>query len=1008
MAAEGNPANDGMVHTLNSALGNLGGRQKSWMQAANPQPPPLPSDLTAKSLPFTVPRRGRPAKKRGLLQTTEATRPSIEPLAEKLPSSNSTSPQLANTVAGYDTPDTGPAPVTVFPSPTPSEEPMGLVLSPPREPATANLDFIGLLDTESMHYAPDIPSETAFPDPGQSVRPGEKRRSEEAGAQLEKRARFGGSEQERPTALASATIPPLVSRARPHQDLNRRPSMPQALVGSPQLGHLHSRSPSLGQAADSPILFSHVAEGHQAPQTSWTPLQAQTPVGPPDTFPRDVPPTASIPVTPDWAQVPHVQPQSSWYSEQECLYVMSQFEQSFAIAPKHTRDRKRLAVLKDATRSHDWPYLVMHQLYCLLDYNASLVPEAIRTQPGLNHALRMMSEVLEANKYLSPAVLHFFANYPYPWDLIAKRWPVAVERQVQTFLSFVRLSHNYDTLKLNCALRRFPPLAWELALQLGLGSTTFQLLLFTATLRSMWRTSQNKDQPRYEAQATSLFQQNQSIFWRRLSEGRSTEQQLQEHNELDVRHWGAALRQVVEDFDVHVQRQNPMPPYQQKALQIERNSHPAVVPADIPSRAPHTVQQCPAQPPNMQFRPRGRPRLHPVSAQEILPPQPRGQAAPAARFNQRVPLLPPPGWNQAQQRQPNPARFSLHQAHLRSPILKARTMESPLYYFVQDFVITPARLLDAHRAVEKWTFTLDAEMMKRIAATESGLVFDERLVDNQSKTLRLRCIKWSDTELPSEHVWASTDTSWIPHSYLTLNGTPLQQRKKVHHGKDLPIDITSLVKEGPNLLEMTVMAQSKDLSYRNYLVAIESLGIISHNSLKQHCLTQSRLSADQVLTDINRKLSGTCEDDDIAIVESNLTIGLFDPFSASKICELPVRSKACLHNDCFDLETFLATRRRRGDASVADTWRCPICSADARPQHLVVDGFLQDVKMRLEAQGLGETRHIIVQQDGTWKPKTEVRDPNGVSDHRMSDEPPTPVVARASIPAHAEVIDLSD
>jgi hypothetical protein len=191
-------------------------------------------------------------------------------------------------------------------------------------------------------------------------------------------------------------------------------------------------------------------------------------------------------------------------------------------------------------------------------------------------------------------------------------------------------------------------------------------------------------------------------------------------------------------------------------------------------------------------------------------------------------------------------------------------------------------------------------------------------------------------------------------------------------------------------------------------VAIEYLGIISHDSVKRHCADKYRIPAQQVLSDIKAKLRASNDDDEIAIVESNLTIGLFDPFSASKMCDIPVRSRACLHNDCFDLETYLTTRRRQGDVSVPDLWRCPICSADARPHHLVVDGFLEEVKQQLDAQGLSQTRAIIVQQDGTWKPKAEVRDPNGVSDRGMSDEPPTPVVSRVSLPAHAEIIDLSD
>jgi hypothetical protein len=95
-----------------------------------------------------------------------------------------------------------------------------------------------------------------------------------------------------------------------------------------------------------------------------------------------------------------------------------------------------------------------------------------------------------------------------------------------------------------------------------------------------------------------------------------------------------------------------------------------------------------------------------------------------------------------------------------------------------------------------------------------------------------------------------------------------------------------------------------------------------------------------------------------------------------------------------------------------DQWRCPICRADARPQYLVVDGFLEEVKKALDAQGRSNTRAINVHQDGSWKPKAEVRDPNGVSD--ATSEPATPVVApatlpsRASLSAQVEIIDLSD
>lgn len=329
---------------------------------------------------------------------------------------------------------------------------------------------------------------------------------------------------------------------------------------------------------------------------------------------------------------------------------------------------------------------------------------------------------------------------------------------------------------------------------------------------------------------------------------------------------------------------------------------------------------------------------------------------------------------------------------------------TPLYHYLHSYKMPPVRLTKAGQAIEKLSFSMSSNEMQSIAEEVSSNIGNPgiRFINEQSQTVRLRCIKWPGKEMPNKHAWAIADTYWVPYSCFTLNGTPLQQRRKVYNGKDLPTDLTSLLVEGENMLEAAVIATSTDTSHLNYLVAVEVLGVLGHDSIKQLCFSQ-RISAGQVKHMIRQKLSGTSDDDELAIVESNLSITLFDPFSASKICDIPVRSSACLHIDCFDLETFLETRQRKGDISVADQWRCPICNADARPPQLIVDGFLEEVRNTLERQGLLQTRAIVVQQDGSWKPKAEVRDPNGVSEDSSRSTPALPAV-----PVHMEVIDLSD
>lgn len=289
-----------------------------------------------------------------------------------------------------------------------------------------------------------------------------------------------------------------------------------------------------------------------------------------------------------------------------------------------------------------------------------------------------------------------------------------------------------------------------------------------------------------------------------------------------------------------------------------------------------------------------------------------------------------------------------------------------------------------------------------------------RLIDEDHRLIRLRCVKWPADPTPSDEEWAIAGNSWVPYSSFSLNGRPLEVRKKLHHGKDLPVDITPLVFKGENILEVSVMSNSDDHTYRDYLIAVEFLGAMTRQSIEEHCREET-VTTQAVIGDIKRKLSASAiDDDEIVLMESTLTINLRDPFSASKICDTPVRGKACLHNECFDLDTFLETRPRKGDATAADQWRCPICKADARPSSLAVDGFLVEVREELERKGLLDTRAIVVSQDGSWKPKPEERDADGVSDRDTPE--PTPAVARVAPRSKStsksavvhEIIDLSD
>lgn len=741
------------------------------------------------------------------------------------------------------------------------------------------------------------------------------------------------------------------------------------------------------------------------------------------------PASSSTPV-----QIMHsANPPTNWYTARECLQALDVFERSRgAVQALPNNDRLRLDLLRTAIGKEDWSYIMFHNIYCLHDVQFSAIPEQLRTRAAFPQALHLLRTVLGDNKMLSDDVKRFFAEFPYSLHTIFMRWPMTLTEQITKFSSFMISSQQYEYLKSICRQRGFPPLASELLDHLALDSQILQGVLFRSILRWIWQAvPDNNSRNLYEQQAVNLFHVNQKYFFDRLTQnakqGLNQPDQLRSDNDRDISYWGPKLKQVVEVCEFNLrgqgqvalnlpdplqqqqrqqqamllqrQRQQIQQQEQQQAMFLQQRQH-----QQMQQQALLVQQSMPS--PGSQMTLRSQPPAHLYPNQSLRPGRLQTQPVPPSRrlashSRPNAPFLPRLGVRLPSQRQPDPARYSLHQAHLRSPVPKARLVEVPLYYFVEGFLEKPTRLSTANRAIEKWTFSLGADLMRAVATTIPGGPggVGHRLVDKNSKTLRLRCIKWTASNRPEDHIWATADTSWIPYSCFKLNGTLLQQRKKVHHGKDLPIDITGLVKEGENILEIMVTANSSDKSFLDYLVAIEFLGITCHTTLKRQCLGPQFKSAEEILAKLMTKLSsGSSDDDDIAIVESNLSINLFDPFSASKICDIPVRSRVCLHNDCFDLDTFLSTRRRKGDVCDPDVWRCPICSEDARPKYLITDGFLVDVKTALDSQGLSQTRAIVVQQDGSWKPKAEVRDPNGVSD-----DPPTPTARRVS-----EVIDLSD
>lgn len=372
-------------------------------------------------------------------------------------------------------------------------------------------------------------------------------------------------------------------------------------------------------------------------------------------------------------------------------------------------------------------------------------------------------------------------------------------------------------------------------------------------------------------------------------------------------------------------------------------------------------------------------------AHQADPRQVNGHAqSPIHQQNQQsAPFIPPYGhlW----QPQPiDPSQSALHQAHLRSPLLK--TAPNPkvgrkLYQSVVGFAVPPTKLANK-RAQQTLEFAASEEDINNLPSQMLASLGNPtiRVVSEETKMYRLRCARSQTTE---EHEWILQDTYWPAGMFLVFNGALLDMRKRMMHGKDLPVDVTPFVRQGENQLEINLLRGPNEEMISNFVVAIEVVGIQHHDSIKADCSSKKVLPAAEVLESIKSSLNGPEEDDDIAIVDSNVTINLFDPFTNCSVCNIPARGRYCLHRNCFDLEIFLQTRNRKqaDSPSAVDVWKCPICRADARPKNLVVDGFLIEVHKKLSEMDQLNTRAIIVDSDGKWRPKPEEKKDDSRGSH---------------------------
>lgn len=747
-----------------------------------------------------------------------------------------------------------------------------------------------------------------------------------------------------------------------------------------------------------------------AQQTPGIPMaqSAPTPVGPSHTIPPPLPPNPPT--------IQQAQPQASllWFPVQQFSHALNNFAKARQNNSLPESEQNRMDLLQSIYQYDDALFLSIHQFYCNFTLKSPLSAEIRRRAGDLFPPLfDMLEDVLGSNKFFSLHSLEFFAEFPLP---LRPNNP-SFQAHCQSFVSMN--GQYYKQLKGECVQRGFPPVVPELV-HAGIKSVIFQIVVFKHIFETIL-SKQNFPQqffPDLCQEALKLLNQNQAqyrlVFKRAFYAWHYVEPPSMEGIERNKECWRPHYMKLIQERVALLRRDGDAQRYPPEQMTLQQVDQPLSLQANPPlQRVQHNqMQQNQMQHNQMQQNPMQQAQMphnqmqygqmqhdqmqhdqmqhnqmqhnqmqhNEVQHSQVQQSQVQNNQA---QHNQVQGPSRTPGYLHTQvavqQREPHPERTSLHQAHVRSPILRAAGLpQERLYRYVECFIKPPARLQVAYDKVEEWTFTLAQEMISHIpkAIKKTSSASQGISVDLKSKEFHLRCIKWpvGKANPPSEHDWAAADTSWMRHAYFTLNGTHLQERRKIHHGKDKPIHVNDMLKAGENLLEITV---TEDRVFKDYMLAVEKLGFMTHVSILHNCCYNQRVPPEQVKKELIKKLSLDDDDmsgDGVEILDSTLTIKVRDPIGGTEICAIPVRSKTCRHNECFDLETFLETRRWKDNVSTYDQWRCPYCSADARPQHLIVDGFMQDVRVDLERKDKMHIREIVFHLDGTWEPKEGSRE----------------------------------
>ena len=727
-------------------------------------------------------------------------------------------------------------------------------------------------------------------------------------------------------------------------------------------------------------------------------------------------------------------------------------------------DRQRCDLLKEGCKNDDQLYLLLHRMFCCFHFDNLRSDGQSAYDASVKAGLERLSGLIKPNSELSFEGLYFFAHSLSPLQLAMTKPTLYNVHHQQAIFFLQRLGESWKRLVAMCSQRGYPLFVEEMEELLLLTSPTLQSVVFRA-LHHMLSGSSNS----FLGGCTDrLFNRNRQRSVERAITGSSLSSQ---QKQTLISNFGGEYHALLNQWARNgqnspdrsmLQRQNPL----QQALRSEVQNAASPSIQSVPSRTNVPLHQTTTAP-SIQWTSGGRQAggtsargqssvLDAYASQyRLLATNGAGPSGPR-QLNAYTSLLRRPSapvlsskkssqntMTTAPTMYTNPLRsaasiggavvgppnVSTGQVSLTSQDVLSSSLAHVVGYSAipyqklkrDGFPNSALRLYRFLKAVKlgplavgpQWPnlqYSFDISENEWSAKVKDSSVTASDVPQRQYAhgllLFRLRCAQVSgDCREFVEDQWVVQDHVWPKTIFVTINGIHAELRKKDIYGKDFPVDLTPFILQGLNFIEISCLVDTDEIGAGLYAFAVEVVGVVDEEWIRQQ---PKGLPFDESLAFITRGLSSIADDDDLTVVDPYVSIDLVDPFMAT-IFRTPVRGKECLHRECFDLETYLQTRKAqsKGMPTSADDWKCPICRKDARPTSLVVDEFLVSVRQRLQEDNKLDAKALRVKPDGTWEAKFERQD----EDKRIRSQTPgqrVPDMSGKHDAASAVVIDLED